>query len=190
MEKLLLTGFEPFKKETINPSGILAKKMHGKNIGGKKVISSVFPVTFACGETIAQEIEDIDPVYVIGLGLASGRPQINLERIAVNIFSEGTTTKKIVADGPDAYFSLLPLEDILGELHKNKVPARISHSAGTYFCNYLLYRTLHHGAYRETPLKAGFIHLPCIPEQVLKRNLPSMSLAMMEEAVEIAIRKV
>ncbi len=188
MKKVLLTGFESFRKEKINPSGIVAKKMHGKNIGGKKIISCVLPVTFDCGRIVHREIDDINPGYIISLGLACGRNQINLERVATNIFSENKKTKKIFEDGPDAYFSLLPLENILKELHKNNIPARISNFAGIYFCNYIMYYTLHYLRYKSSTIKAGFIHLPYIPEQVLDRDLPSMSLEMIKKGIEIVIR--
>ena len=187
MEKLLLTGFEPFGKEKINPSEIIVKKMHGRNIGGKKVISQVLPVNFSCGEIIRKEIENVAPKYILSLGLAGGRNQICLERIAINLSPEN---KKIFVDGADAYFSHLPLESILEELHKNNIPARISNSAGTYFCNYVMYYTLHYLKYRDLSIKAGFVHLPYIPEQVLDRDLPSMSLKTMEKAVEIVIRSI
>jgi len=185
MEKVLLTGFEPFGKEKIKPSGIIAKKVHGKNIGGKKVISCVLPVTFDCGKVICREIDNIDPQHILSLGLAGGRNQINLERVAINIKSEN---KKIFEDGPDAYFSLLPLDNIMEELHKNNIPARISNFAGTYICNYVMYYTLHYLNYNNLNIKAGFIHLPYIPEQVLDRDLPSMNFETIEKSIEIAIR--
>jgi len=185
MEKVLLTGFESFGKEKINPSGIVAKKMHGRNIGGRKIISHVLPVTYDCGKIIHREIDDIDPHYIVSLGLACKRNQITLERVAINMALEN---KKIFEDGPDAYFSLLPLGNILEELHKNNIPARISNFAGTYICNYIMYYTLHYLRYNNLDIKAGFIHLPYIPEQVLDRDLPSMSLETIEKGIEIAIR--
>ncbi|MEA1993297.1 MAG: pyroglutamyl-peptidase I [Euryarchaeota archaeon] len=186
MKKILLTGFRPFKKEEINPSEIIAKNIHGGNIGGKKVISQVLPTTEECGKIMEREIESIDPGYILSLGLAAGRNQIMPERVAVNVTPE-KEDEKIFENGADAYFSLLPLNTIIKELHKNKIPARISNSAGTYFCNYIMYYTLHHVRNRGS-VKAGFIHIPYVPEQVLDRDKPSMSLKMIERAIEIVIR--
>ncbi len=185
MNRVLLTGFEPFKEEEINPSQIVARKMHGRNIGGKKVISSILTVDETCAEKIQREITNVDPSHIVNLGLASGRSGICLEKVAINVMPE-KKTEKIVEDGPDAYFSRLPVQRILKELHENNIPSRISYSAGTYFCNYIMYYTLH--CTRDIPTKSGFIHIPYTPKQVVTKDKPSMELEMIEKGVEIAVR--
>jgi pyroglutamyl-peptidase len=135
------------------------------------------------------------PRAVIGLGEAGGRPAISLERIAINLADErgalatsgdpGFTP--VVRDGPDAYFSRLPLRAIVRELDRNTIPASVSLTAGAYACNALMYAALHY-LRRKPAVPVGFIHLPYADRQAGRhRSLPSMMLTQMETAVRIAI---
>jgi pyroglutamyl-peptidase len=193
---LVLTGFEPFRGERINPSWEVARSFDGEVIGGLQIKSVRVPVGCAkATRRIRAAIVRYRPRAVIGLGEAGGRPAISLERIAINLADErgalatsgdpGFTP--VVRDGPDAYFSRLPLRAIVRELDRNTIPASVSLTAGAYACNALMYAALHY-LRRKPAVPVGFIHLPYTAGQAGRhRSLPSMALTQMETAVRIAI---
>ena len=193
---LVLTGFEPFRGERINPSWEVARRFDGDVIGGLQIKSVRVPVGCAkAARRIRAAIVRYRPRAVIGLGEAGGRPAISLERIAINLADErgalatsgdpGFTP--VVRDGPDAYFSRLPLRAIVRELDRNTIPASVSLTAGAYACNALMYAALHY-LRRKPAVPVGFIHLPYAARQAGRhRSLPSMALTQMETAVRIAI---
>jgi pyroglutamyl-peptidase len=193
---LILTGFEPFRGERINPSWEIARRLDGEVIGGLQIKSVRVPVGCAkAARRIRAAIVRYRPRAVIGLGEAGGRPAISLERIAINLADErgalaasgdpGFTP--VVRDGPDAYFSRLPLRAIVRELDRNTIPASVSLTAGAYACNALMYAALHY-LRRKPTVPVGFIHLPYEARQAGRhRSLPSMALTQMETAVRIAI---
>jgi len=193
---LVLTGFEPFRGERINPSWEIARRLDGEVIGGLQIKSVRVPVGCAkAARRIRAAIVRYRPRAVIGLGEAGGRPAIALERIAINLADErdglaasgdpGFTP--VVRDGPDAYFSRLPLRAIVRELDRNTIPASVSLTAGAYACNALMYAALHY-LRRKPTVPVGFIHLPYEARQAGRhRSLPSMALTQMETAVRIAI---
>ena len=193
---LILTGFEPFRGERINPSWEVARGFDGDVIGGLQIKSVCVPVGCAkAARRITGAIVRYRPRAVIGLGEAGGRPAISLERIAINPADErGALSKSgdpgftpVVRGGPDAYFSRLPLSAIIRELDRKEIPASVSLSAGAYACNALMYAALHY-LRRKPAIPVGFIHLPYDARQAGRhRSLPSMALAMMEKAVRIAI---
>jgi pyroglutamyl-peptidase len=193
---LVLTGFEPFRGERINPSWEVARRFDGEVIGGLQIKSVRVPVGCAkAARRIRAAIVRYRPRAVIGLGEAGGRPAISLERIAINLADErgalatsgdpGFTP--IVRGGPDAYFSRLPLGAIVRELDRKDIPASVSLTAGAYACNALMYAALHY-LRRKPAVPVGFIHLPYAARQAGRhRSLPSMALTQMETAVRIAI---
>ena len=193
---LILTGFEPFRGERLNPSWEVARGFDGDVIGGLQIKSVRVPVGCAkAARRITGAIVRYRPRAVIGLGEAGGRPAISLERIAINLADEhGALSKSgdpgftpVVRGGPDAYFSRLPLRAIIRELDRREIPASVSLSAGAYACNALMYAALHY-LRRKPAIPVGFIHLPYDARQAGRhRSLPSMALAMMEKAVRIAI---
>ena len=193
---LILTGFEPFRGERINPSWEVARAFDGDVIGGLQIKSVRVPVGCAkATRRIRGAIVRYRPRAVIGLGEAGGRPAVSLERIAINLADErGALAKRgdpgfrpVIRGGPDAYFSRLPLPEIVRALDKKEIPASVSLSAGVYACNALMYAALHY-LRRRPNLPVGFIHLPYDARQAGRhRSLPSMPLAMMEAAVRIAI---
>jgi pyroglutamyl-peptidase len=193
---LILTGFEPFRGERINPSWEVARGFDGDVIGGLQIKSVRVPVGCAkAARRITGAIVRYRPRAVIGLGEAGGRPAISLERIAINLADEhGALSKSgdpgftpVVRGGPDAYFSRLPLSAIIRELDRREIPASVSLSAGAYACNALMYAALHY-LRRKPAIPVGFIHLPYDARQAGRhRSLPTMALAMMEKAVRIAI---
>ena len=193
---LLLSGFEPFGGERSNPSWEIAARLEGKSIAGVSVKAIRLPVAHArAARTIVSAIRRWRPAAVIGLGQASGRPALSLERVAINLVNprrrdeasgDGRETP-VVRGGPDAYFSRLPLAAILRRLKRHQIPAAMSLSAGAYICNSVMYAALHE-LRRRPDLPAGFIHLPYATSQAVRhRGAPSMSLDLMERAIEIAI---
>jgi pyroglutamyl-peptidase len=196
---ILLTGFEPFDGDTVNPSGEVTKQLDGKVIGDCVVRSMILPVQHeAARAVVAPLLEAPGLVAVVHLGLAGGRARISLERVAVNVmdYSRPDAHGQVLCDvtcvegGPAAYFSTLPLREILAALTAEGIPATISNTAGTYLCNDILYATLQALAQRGLSIPAGFIHLPFLLSMVTAHNLeePSMDLATMSRGIEVALR--
>ena len=193
---LILTGFEPFRGERINPSWEVARGFDGDVIGGLQIKSVRVPVGCAkAARRITGAIVRYRPRAVIGLGEAGGRPAISLERIAINLADERGALAKtgdpgfmpVIRGGPDAYFSRLPLHAIIRALDRKEIPASVSLTAGAYACNALMYAALHY-LRRKPGIPVGFIHLPYEARQAGRhRSLPTMALTLMQTAVRIAI---
>lgn len=195
--KVLVTGFEPFGGETINPSWEAVKELPDK-IENAEIIKHQLPVTFkGVKEKLPKIIEDVRPDVVVLTGQAGGRVNITVERVAINVMdarmedNEGykPEDEPIFENAPAAYFATIPVKRIVNALRENKIPAMVSNSAGTYVCNTAMYTALHHIAIKGLDTKAGFIHVPYIPEQVLEKPQPSMSIEMIRKAIEIAIKE-
>jgi pyroglutamyl-peptidase len=182
LKKLLLTGFEPFLGFPINPTEAIVKELDGQEIGGFRVYGVLLPVDYeAAGPKVLKEIEDIQPDAVVALGLAAGRASITPERIAINCRDgEADNTgvalqdAPIVENGPDGYFSTLPIRKMVDVLNESGYPARISNSAGTYLCNNIMYTVLHAAGDIKN---AGFVHIPASHELAAasKKELASWS---------------
>jgi pyroglutamyl-peptidase len=195
----LLTGFEPFDGDSVNPSGEVAKQLDGRVIGDAVVRSVILPVQHeAARARVAPLLDAPELAAVVHLGLAGGRARVSLERVAVNVMdysrpdAHGQVLSGVacVEDGPAAYFSTLPLRAMLAALTAEGIPAAISNTAGTYLCNDISYTTLHALAGRGWSIPTGFIHLPYLPSMVSAHALeePSMDLPLMVRAVEIALQ--
>jgi pyroglutamyl-peptidase len=195
---VLLTGFEPFDGDAVNPSGEVAKQLDGRMIGDCVVRSVILPVQHeAARAVVAPRLESPGLVAVVHLGLAGGRARVALERAAVNVMdysrpdAHGQVLRDVacVAGGPAAYFSTLPLREMLAALTAEGIPAYVSNTAGTYLCNDISYTTLHALAQRGLEIPAGFIHLPLLPSMVAAHDLeePSMDLPVMVRAIECAL---
>ena len=198
MSHLLLTGFEAFDGDSVNPSGEVAKQLDGRMIGDCVVTGLVLPVQHeAARATVAPLLVTPGLVAVVHLGLAGGRARIALERVAVNVMDysrpdahgQVLRDRPCVADGPAAYLATLPLRDMLAALAADGIPAYVSNTAGTYLCNDVSYTTLHALAEAGRPIPAGFIHLPFLPSMVAAHDLeePSMDLTVMVRALELAL---
>src|SRR5258708_22780666 len=182
---LILTGFEPFRGERINPSWEIARGLDGELIAGMQIKSVRVPVGCAkAARRIIGAIVRYRPRAVIGLGEAGGRPAISLERIAINLADErGALAKRgdpgftpVIRGGPDAYFSRLPLRAIIRELDRKEIPAIVSLTAGAYAYNALMYAALHY-LQRKPAVPLGFIHLPYEARQAGQhRRLTSIAL--------------
>ncbi|NLY10101.1 MAG: pyroglutamyl-peptidase I [Firmicutes bacterium] len=198
VKNVLLTGFEPFGGEKINPSWEVVKNVKERKIEGATIEAVQLPCVYnlAVKEAI-KKIRESEPCVVISLGQAGGRPDISIERVALNVqdatiadnAGNKRTEERINQDSVDAYFSTLPLTEIVDVLRDNNIPVRISNSAGTYVCNDLMYGVLEYIKREELRTLAGFIHVPYLPEQAVKHpGTASMSLDLMEQALELIIK--
>jgi pyroglutamyl-peptidase len=198
---VLLTGFEPFDGDPVNPSGEVAKRLDGRTFGDCAVRSVVLPVQHEVARGIVAPLLAAPGLAaVVHLGLAGGRARVSLERVAVNVMdysrpdAHGQVLRDVacVADGPAAYFSTLPLREILAALTAEGIPASISNSAGTFLCNDVSYTTLHALGPRAAALPTGFVHLPFLPSMVSAhdREEPSMDLPVMIRAMEVALARI
>ena len=184
--RILLTGFEPFGKATLNPSGEIVKQISGDNI-----VTAILPVAYAqSAEKLLALIAEHNPDVVISLGQAEGRTHISPERIAINLDdarlpdNEGIIRNDvpIIAGGPVAYESTLPIKEIVKAINDAGVPATISLSAGAFLCNHVFYVAQDH--FKGTKVRSGFIHVPLMDEQAGEfPGLPTMPLDQMVKAV-------
>lgn len=189
MRRILLTAFEPFGGESVNPSLEIAKILSRRD----DVDVLTVPVTFADSHAVVlPHIAGHDAVVM--LGQAKGRKGLTVERVAINVddasmpdnAGDAPTDRPIIPDGPAAYFSTLPVKAIVNAIRNKNLPASVSNSAGTYVCNHLMYSVLH--ALREEDIPAGFIHVPALPEQTEGHpEIPSMTLEDMVCGIELAL---
>jgi pyroglutamyl-peptidase len=184
--KILLTGFEPFGKATSNPSGEIVKQISGDNI-----VTAILPVAYAkSAERLLALIEEHNPDVVICLGQAEGRTEITPERVAINLDdarladNEGVLRSdiKIIDGGPDAYFSTLPVKEIVEAIKAKGVPAAVSLSAGAFLCNHVFY--VAQNKFAGSNVRSGFVHVPLMDSQSPEfPGLPTMPLDQMVTAV-------
>lgn len=197
--KILITGFEPFGGESINPS-YEAIKLLPDSINDAQIIKRQVPTVFRKSiEELEKLIKEFNPDIVISVGQAGGRAEISIERVAINIDdanikdNEGNqpVDETIFEDGENAYFSNLPIKAMVEKIKKGGIPASISNSAGTFVCNHIMYGLLYLIDKKYPHIKGGFIHVPYLPEQVVdKRNTPSMSLDNIKKALILAIETI
>ena len=194
--KILLTGFDPFGGEPVNPAEE-AVKMVSDNINGAEVIKITIPtVQTKSVKAIEEAIEAHNPDIVISVGQAGGRFDITPERVAINIDdfrikdNEGNqpTDEIIKSDGQPAYFSNLPVKAMVKHMNENKIPASVSNTAGTFVCNHVMYGILYMIDKKYPNIKGGFIHIPYMTSQVMdKKNTPYMSLEEIVKGLELSI---
>jgi pyroglutamyl-peptidase len=197
--KILVTAFEPFGGETINPSYEVLKRLDDR-IKGAEIEKLLVPTAFNVSiDKVIEKINEINPDVVLSIGQAGGRADISIERVAINIddaripdnLGYQPEDKIIDLEGETAYFSTIPIKRIAQAIKKENIPVSISNSAGTYVCNHLLYGVLNYLSKNRLNIKAGFIHIPYLPQQVLdKPNTPWMSLDDMVKAITIAIETI
>ncbi len=193
--KLLLTAFTPFDGEKINPA-LEAVKLVKDRIGNLLIVKLEVPTVFGKSiDTVRESIEREKPDFVLSIGQAGGRAEICPERVAINIDdaripdNEGNQPidEPIFPDGENAYFSTLPVKAMVEAIRKEGLPSSLSNSAGTYVCNHLMYGVLYYLDKRPV-IKAGFIHVPYIPEQTKnKKEMPALELSEIVRGLEAAI---
>lgn len=197
--KVLVTGFDPFNKDTVNPSWEAVKLLKDE-IAGAKIVKLQVPTVFHKSIQVIREAMDREnPDVVLSVGQAYGRGDITPERVGINL-SDATfpdneghqpTDEPIFADGEDGYFSNLPIKAMVEAIRAKGIPASASTTAGTFVCNHVLYGVQYH-VRRDFPnTRSGFIHIPCLPSQtVTMRGMPSMSLTDDVIALEAAIEAI
>lgn len=195
---VLLTGFEPFNKERVNPSWEAVRALEGWAEEDFSVVIRQLPCVFGLARKAMKDyIEELQPGVVIAVGQAGGRADLSVERIAINIDDapiddnsmRQIVDQPIVSGGPAAYFSTLPIKAIVHALREHGLPASVSHTAGTFVCNHVFYGLMHQAAEWGTVMRAGFIHIPYLPQQAAAHpGAPSMALADMVEGLRIAVR--
>ncbi|KAA0966865.1 pyroglutamyl-peptidase I [Sporosarcina sp. ANT_H38] len=196
MKTLLLTGFEPFLKFTVNPTMKIVEELHGKVIGNYKIHSEVLTVDFqSSGEQLLTHIEALKPDAVLSLGLAGGRYKMTPERIAINVKdgepdNNGNTPvdEEIQAQGEAGYMSTLPVRAMVDRLLEEGLPAEVSNTAGTYLCNNVMYEGLHYAATQRPTMKSGFLHIPASHELAIEHGkIPSWSHEDLKKGVTVCI---
>ncbi|MVB11648.1 Pyrrolidone-carboxylate peptidase [Caprobacter fermentans] len=201
--KILLTGFDPFGGDKVNPA-YEAVKLLPKNIAGADIVTIEIPTVYQkSGEAVEKGIRQFQPDVVICIGQAGGRSGITVEMVAVNIAdfriadNEGNQplNQSILEDGENAYFATVPVKAMVENIKKHGIPARISYTAGTFVCNDVLYELLYMISKKYPKIKGGFIHVPFAPEQVLERpdgtaSMPvETSAKALEHAIEAVVRE-
>lgn len=173
---LLLTGFEPFDGERVNPSWAVAQALHGKRVGAARVVAVQLPCVFATAPAALQAALAVHrPQWVLALGLAGSRSAISIERVAVNLVDARIpdnagaqpVDEPVVVGGPAAYFTGLPAKALAARLQQAGLAAELSHSAGSFVCNQVFYGLMHTLA-AQPGVVGGFVHLPPLPEQAAR----------------------
>ena len=195
--KVLITGFDPFGGEKINPAWEAVKGIKDI-IEGAKIIKLEIPTVFNKSiEKVKEAMELEKPDIVLCIGQAGGRYDMTVERVAINVDdariedNEGNQPIDIPVfeDGENAYFSNLPIKAMVEEIKGQGIPASISNSAGTFVCNHIMYGVLYHINKTYKNMRGGFIHVPFINEQILdKKNQPYMPVEHISKALEAAIK--
>lgn len=193
--KIIVTGFDPFGGETINPSIECVKAL--PEIEGVELIRLELPTVFKeSAKRLNEVINDVKPDAVLSVGQAGGRPGITMERIAINVddaripdnISQQPIDEAIQLDGEAAYFTTLPIKRIVKAIREAGISAEVSNSAGTFVCNHIMYQSLFAATKADKPFKAGFMHIPFIPEQTTDK--PSLPLEESTRALQIAIETI
>lgn len=197
--KILVTGFDPFGGEKINPA-LEAVKGLADTIKGAEIKKLEIPTVFnKSAEVVKKAIEEFQPDYVLNIGQAGGRFEISPERVAINVDdariadNEGNQPidAPIKEDGDAAYFTQLPVKAMVTAIKNAGIPGAVSNTAGTFVCNHIMYQVQYMIHTNYPKIKGGFIHVPYIPEQVVsKPGQPAMSLSDMTKGLTAAIEAV
>ena len=193
--KIIVTGFDPFGGEKINPSIECVKAL--PEVEGVELIRLELPTVFKeSAKRLNEVINDVKPDAVLSVGQAGGRPGITMERIAINVddaripdnISQQPIDETIQTEGEAAYFTTLPIKRIVKAIREAGISAEVSNSAGTFVCNHIMYQSLFAATKADKPFKAGFMHIPFIPEQTTDK--PSLPLEESTRALQIAIETI
>lgn len=196
---ILVMGFEPFLEFDENPTDLVVRRLHGRNLGGHSLVGVTLPVDYsAIEQEILAGIGAARPALVLGFGLAAGRDKITPEKAALNYVNSrmkdntGRSLEGVPIEPgqPDAIFTNIPVEGLVSELNKEAIPASLSLSAGAYLCNYAMYVSLREA--KRSGFQAGFVHVPCHAEWVAKsgRQLASLPLDTIVRAAECSVNYV
>ena len=198
--KILVTGFDPFGGESVNPA-YEAVKLLPDVIGGAEIFKLEIPTVFSLsGPAVEEGIRKYQPDVVICVGQAGGRASISVEKVAINFVDaripdnngEQPLDEPLQADGPAAYFATLPVKAMVQHVKEAGLPCYLSFTAGTYVCNSIMYNVLYMCEKRYPGIRAGFIHVPYACGQVIDKanTTPSMPLETIAKSLEYAIEAV
>ena len=184
MTRLLITGFEPFDGAAVNPSQLLVEALEASPPPGVVLATAVLPVAYArAGDTLRGAVRAAEPDAVICFGQADGRTGVSIERFAHNLDSvepvdnDGVSSAaEIDPNGPVAYRSTLPVEEIVEALRAEGIPAAESRDAGGFLCNHVFYVLMRALEEERPDAVGGFVHVPLLPEQALAKQAASMPL--------------
>lgn len=192
---LLLTGFAPFGGETLNPSWEAVCRLDGERLGDLTVVAAQLPTEFGAALRVLDELlERHRPTLVVAVGQAGGRAELSLERIAINVddaripdnAGRQPIDEPVVAGGPAAYFSTLPIKAMTRVLRDAGIPAAVSQTAGTFVCNHVFYGLQHR--LQGSGVRGGFIHIPYLPAQAAAQpGAPSMALETLIAGLRLAL---
>lgn len=199
---VLLTGFEPFGGELVNPSGLVARALDGETIAGARIVAHELPCVFGESRRMLDAwIDTLAPRLVVCVGQAGGRGAISLERVAINVddariadnAGKQPVDEPIVPGGPAAYFSTLPIKAIAAALRVEGFEAEVSQSAGTFVCNHVFYGLMHRLAHVRAA-RGGFVHVPFLPEQAERARTsgrplpPSLPFVELVRALRVVVK--
>ena len=194
--KILLTAFEPFAGERVNPA-MEAAALLGDRVAGAELVCVSVPVVFGKSvEVVTAAIRREMPDAILCIGQAGGRFELTPERVAINMDDaripdeEGNrpVDQPICPEGPAAFFSTLPVKAMVSAIREKGIPASVSNTAGTFVCNHLMYGVLSYLSDTGQQIPAGFMHVPYLPSQVLnKPNTPCLSLGDITAGLAAAI---
>ena len=192
MKKLLVTGFDPFDGQPVNPAREAVMRLPD-TVGGYEISKLEIPTVFGlAAETVLKVAEELHPHAILCVGQAGGRAAVTPEVVGINL-REATipdnaghmpVNTPVIENAPAAYFATLPVRDMVQAVKEKGIPCTLSYTAGAFVCNDLLYTLLHH--YRDTDVKVGFVHIPYLPEQA-GEGVPSMELSTVVEALTAMI---
>jgi len=192
---VLITGFDPFGGQQVNPSALAVRALDGRALAGRRVVAEVLPVVFGNAiSALRRRLHALRPELVICVGEAGGRPHLAVERIAINVedaripdnAGAQPIDRAIAPRGPAGYWSTLPIKAIVAALVARGIPAAVSQTAGTFVCNHVFYGLMQLLAKRPA-VRGGFIHVPFLPEQAVGTDKPSLPLEQIVLGLEIAI---
>lgn len=195
MKKLLITGFEPFGGQNINPAWEAVRALP-EQIGAWTLLKLRIPTVFGlAAQMVLEAAKEAKPVAILSIGQAAGRCAVTPELVGINLRwasipdNDGAQPQDepVVPGGDAAYFSTLPVRNMAKAVNEAGVPAEVSYSAGAYVCNDVLYTLLHH--YAGSPVRVGFIHVPLLPEQA-KEGQPSLPLTEIVKALAAAVEAI
>ena len=195
MRTVLLTGFEPFDQDTINPSWEAVRLLDGVLLSDDvRIVARLLPCAFAeAPARLTEFLAQLAPELVIAVGLASGRADLSVERVAINLNDARIPDNQglqpidtpVVVQGPAAYFSTLPIKAMVRAIKAAGIDASVSHTAGTFVCNQVFYSLQH--ALAGSGVRSGFIHIPTLPQLAQESGVPSMALETVVQGLRIAL---
>ncbi|MFO1161237.1 MAG: pyroglutamyl-peptidase I [Reyranellaceae bacterium] len=194
--KALVTGFEPFGGDGINPSSLAVDRLE-KRYGSVVVHTATLPCSFGrSAGALREALDEVKPDIVLCVGLAGGRSELCLERVAINVQDarirdndgKQPIDKPVVDGGPAAHFATLPVKACVAAMRRAGLAAAVSNTAGTFVCNHIFYALMDFAAQGSTSLRGGFLHVPYAPEQIARvGTAPSMAIADVARGIEIIL---